>query len=114
MTPIFSRSCLMNTTAVLERAMPPVNFRSAWLIRRDIRRPPAVSLRVRDDRQTERGLATRLRSVNLRDTAAGDAAHADSRIKVDRARRNRVDADPLVRPETHDRALPAALFDLGD
>ena len=34
MTPIFSRSWLVNTSAVLERDTAPVSLRSAWLISR--------------------------------------------------------------------------------
>ena len=189
MTPIFSRSWLMNTTAVFDRAMPPVNLRSAWLISRacrpmcespmspsisafgtsaatesmtttstapertrisqissacspvsgceissaststpelsrvvrvqrmlrvDVRRDAAGLLGVRDDMQAERRLAARLRSVDLADATARDAPHADRRIEVDRAGRDRLDADLLIRPQPHDRALSAALLDLGN
>ena len=34
MTPIFSRSWLVKTSAVLDRLMAPVSLRSAWLMRR--------------------------------------------------------------------------------
>ena len=36
-TPIFSRNWLMKMTTVLERLMPAVSLRSAWLIRRACR-----------------------------------------------------------------------------
>ena len=43
MTPIFSRSWLMKTTALLERLMAPASFRSAWLMSRAWRPMMAVA-----------------------------------------------------------------------
>ena len=64
--------------------------------------------------QAERGLTARLRSVDLGDSTARNATHANRRIEIDRARRDGLDPYLLIRTEPHDRALPAVLLDLGD
>jgi hypothetical protein len=84
------------------------------VLRVDVRRDAAGLLRVRDDMQAERRLSARLGSIDLSDATAGNAAHADRRIEIDRTGRNRLDADLLIRSEPHDRALTTALFDLRD
>ena len=45
----------------------------------------AVALRVGDDVQAERGLAARLRPVNLGHAPTRNSPHADRRVEVDRA-----------------------------
>ena len=59
----------------------------------DVRRDAARLLGVRDDVKTERGLAARLRTVDLGDAAARNSTDADRRIEIDRTRRDRLDAD---------------------
>ena len=189
MTPIFSRSWLVNTRQVFERLTAPVSLRSAWLISRawmptklspispsisargtraatesrttmstpperirvsvissacspvsgwltqqlvdvdaagarvarvervldvDERGDAAGALRLGDDVLAERGLARRLRTEDLGDAAARDAADAEREVQRDRARRDRVDRLALPGAELHDRAAAELLLDRED
>src|SRR5689334_21168179 len=83
------------------------------MLRVDVGGDPASALGIGDDVETERRLTARLRTVYLRDSTAGNAAHADRSVEIDGAGGNRVDAHPCIgRSHLHDRALAAVLFDL--
>ncbi len=72
-------------------------------------------LRVGNDVEAERGLAARLRTVDLGHAATRDSTDADGGVEVDGARGDRIDADARIgRAHLHDRALAMVLFDLRD
>ena len=75
---------------------------------------PAGALHRRDGVQGERGLAGRLRAVDLDHPAARVPAHAEREVERDRTARNGVDLLLGVRAELHDRALTELLLDLQD
>src|SRR5205823_6336593 len=119
MTPIFSRSWLMNTTAVRDRLIAPASLRSAWLISRawspgsDVRGGPTLPLGMRHHVQRQRGLAARFRPEDLRHPAPRNPPDADRRVEVDGARGNRFHPySGRVRSHPHDGALAARLLDL--
>ena len=64
--------------------------------------------------QSDRGLTGGLRSVNLDDTAARQAADAEREVEADRAGRDVLDRHAGVFTEAHDRALAELLFDLAE
>src|SRR3990170_1582616 len=64
--------------------------------------------------QRQGGLAARLGAVDLGDAPAGNAAHADGRIQVDRPGRDEIHPNPRFLPHSHDRALAEVLLDLRD
>ena len=65
------------------------------------------------DLQRERRLARRLRAVDLDDSAARQAADAESDVEPERAGRHRFDVARRDRvAEAHDRAFAELLFDL--
>ena len=71
-------------------------------------------LHLGDDLQRERGLAARLRAVDLDDAAARQAADAERDVEAERAGGDDFDVfDHLAFAQAHDRALAELLFDLG-
>ena len=74
----------------------------------------ALLLRLGQDLESQRGLAGRLRPVDLDDAAARQAADAEGDVEAERACRQRLDLDALVGAEPHDRALAVHLLDLGE
>ena len=76
----------------------------------------AALLRLGDDVQRQRGLARRLRPVDLDDAAARQAADAERDVEPERAGRDRRDVlrRERVLAELHDRALAELLLDLAD
>src|SRR5437868_4992165 len=100
----------MKTTEVRDRAMAPVNFRSAWLIRRAC---SPIWLSPMSPSISAFGTRAATESMTMTSTAP-DRAHSDRRVQIDRARRNGFDPDSVLRAEPHDGALPAALLDLRD
>src|SRR6476646_8221136 len=131
MTPIFIRIWLMKMTSVFDFAIVPVSLRSAWLIRRacrptwasplspsssargvDERADAAPLLGLADDVQRQRRLARRLRSVDLDDAPARQAAHAQRDVEAARTARDHLHlgrGHPLA--ETHDAPLAELLLD---
>ncbi len=80
----------------------------------DVSGRPARSLGVGDDVEAERGLAARLRTVDLGHSAARDSTDADCGIEVDRTGRDRFDAHPVGRAHFHYGAFAAVFLDLRD
>ena len=81
----------------------------------DERGGAADALRLGDDLQRQRGLARGLRTVDLDDAAARQAADAERDVQPERAGRHRFDV--VVRAgiaQAHDRALAELLFDLAE
>ena len=73
----------------------------------------AELLHLGDDLQGERGLAARLRAVDLDDPAARQAADAERDVEAERAGGDDLDVvDDLALAEAHDRALAELLLDL--
>ena len=109
MTPIFSRSWLVNTSAVFERDTAPVSLRSAWLISRawiptnESPISPSISARgtsaatesTHDDvdaagaDQRLGDLERLLAGVRLADEQLIDVDAAGARVRRDRARARR-------------------------
>ena len=76
-------------------------------------RQAAVPLRLGDDLQGDGGLARGLRAEDLGDAAAGNAAHAESRVEADGSGGDDGDGQQrLAGPEPHNRPLPELFFDL--
>ena len=72
----------------------------------------AHALRLGDDVQRERGLARRLRAVDLGDAAARDAADAERDVERQRAGRDDRDlVQGAALPQAHDRALAELAVD---
>jgi hypothetical protein len=69
-------------------------------------------LHLRDHRKRQRGLAGRLRPVDLDHAAAGQAAHAQRDIKAERPGRHHLNVLQGARVHAHDGALAVLLFDL--
>src|SRR5262249_32958003 len=82
----------------------------------DERTDAAALLRLGDEMQRERGLARRLRAVDLDHPAARYAAHAQRQVEPERARRQHLDVrvGERILAELHDRALAELLLDLAD
>ncbi len=73
----------------------------------------AELLHLGDDLQGERGLAARLRAVDLDHPAARQAADAEGDVEAERAGGDDLDVvDDLALAEAHDRALAELLLDL--
>ncbi len=73
----------------------------------------ARRLRLGDDLQGDGGLAGGLGAEDLGDAAAGNAAHAESRVEADGAGGDDGDGQQrLVRPEPDDRPFSKLFFDL--
>ena len=82
----------------------------------DDRRQPAHLLGLGDDVQRQRRLARRLRTVDLDDPAARDAADPERQIERDASGRDGIDLHrvDLTRLHLHDRALAELALDLSD
>ena len=78
----------------------------------DERRDAARPLRVRDGVQGERGLAGRLRAVDLDDATAGQPADAEGDVERDGPGGDDLDRRALVAAEAHHRALAELAVDL--
>src|SRR6059058_2394719 len=78
----------------------------------DKRRQPATLLRLRDNGESQRRFAGRLRTVNFHDTSARKTANAERAIDQNISRRNDLDVDDLLVAETHDRAITVVFCDL--
>src|SRR5436189_27425 len=102
----------MKTTHVLLLLIEPVSLRSAWDISRAWS-PTCESLRVRDHRERERGLARGLGAIDLDDATARQAADTQRNVEPDRATGNHVHRAPsAILPQLHDGALAELLLDL--
>jgi hypothetical protein len=82
------------------------------VLRVDERGGAARPLRLRDDRQGQRGLAARLGAVDLGDASARNAAHAERHVEAEAARADGQDIELGFRAELHDGALAELLLDL--
>ena len=81
----------------------------------DERGGAADALRFGDDLQGQRGLARGLRTVDLDDAAARQAADAERDVQPERAGRHRFDVVVVAGvAQAHDRALAELLFDLAE
>jgi hypothetical protein len=67
-----------------------------------------------DDVLADRRLPRRLRTEDLRDPAARDAADAERQVESDRSGADRVNGLLLARAELHDGARPELLLDPRD
>src|SRR5438132_11139398 len=75
----------------------------------------AELLGLRDDMQRQRGLARRLRAVDLHDSPPWDPTHAERHVEGERSGWDHVDV--ALRgglPQLHDGALPIAALDLAE
>ena len=80
----------------------------------DVRAHAAVALGLGDHVHGERGLAGRLRAVDLDDPAAGQPADAEGEVEGEGAGGDGGDADVALLAELHDRALAVLLLDLAE
>ncbi|GGM67215.1 hypothetical protein GCM10010106_11520 [Thermopolyspora flexuosa] len=71
-------------------------------------------LRVRHRVQGDRGLTGRLRTEDLHDPPAGQAADAERDVQRDRPGRDHLDRGTRLVAETHDGALAELALDLGE
>src|SRR5919197_578599 len=139
MIPTFSRSWFRKITVVLDFEIAAVSLRRAWDMSRACRPTwespisPSISalgtsaatesttttstapLRIGHDVERHRGLAGRLRAVELDDPTTRHAAHAEREVQRERAGRDHADIARRRRlAQLHDRALPVASLDLLD
>jgi hypothetical protein len=85
------------------------------VLRVDERRGAAELLDLGDDLQRQRGLARRLRPVDLDDAAARQPADTERDVEPERPRRHDVDVARGDRvAEAHDRALAELFLDLAE